>query len=282
MRPKQWSKNLLLFAGLIFSFSFTDFFLLSASIFAFVSFCLFSSATYIINDIIDVNEDRLHPRKKYRPIASGAVQPKLAIFLSFTLALTAFFIAWQISILFFISGSAYFLLTLSYSVWLKHFVIIDVFAIASGFFIRAIAGAFAVDARVSSWFLICTFLLSLFLALTKRRQESIKLAENGSNHRKVLEHYPVPFIDQLISIVTASTVIAYSLYTFTNSHSELFMITIPFVVYGIFRYLYLVHKQDLGESPEEVLLTDKPLIINILLWVISSVAIMAFEHGGLF
>jgi len=281
-RPKQWTKNLLLFAGLIFSYSFTNIQLVYVAILAFISFCLLSSSAYIINDILDVKEDRLHPRKNKRPIASGAVSPKLAATISVALLLISLLIAWQINLMFFLSSIFYYLLTVSYSIWLKHIVIIDVFSIAFGFFIRALAGTFAVEVSISSWFLICTLLLSLFLALTKRRQESISLAENGTNHRKVLEHYSLPYLDQLISIVTASTIIAYSLYTFTDSQSGLFMLTIPFVVYGIFRYLYLVYKQDLGESPEEVLLKDKPMIINILLWVMVSIAIMALEHGGLF
>jgi 4-hydroxybenzoate polyprenyltransferase len=281
-RPKQWTKNLLLFSGLIFSYSFTSIHLVYAAILAFISFCLLSSSAYIINDILDVKEDRLHPRKNKRPIASGAVSPKLAATISVALLLISLLIAWQINLMFFLSSILYYFLTVSYSIWLKHIVIIDVFAIAFGFFIRALAGTFAVEVSISPWFLICTLLLSLFLALTKRRQELISLAENGTNHRKVLEHYPLPFIEQLISIVTSSTIIAYSLYTFTDNHeSQLFMITIPFVVYGIFRYLYLVYKQDLGESPEEVLLKDKPMIINILLWVLISITIVAFEHGAL-
>jgi len=281
LRPKQWSKNLLLFAGLIFSFSITDAHLVYSSILAFVAFCLLSSSAYIINDLFDVEEDRLHPRKKYRPIAAGAVLPKPAIFISLFLLLLSLIMAWQLNLLFLLSAISYYLLTVSYSIWLKHVVIIDILAIAFGFFIRALAGAFAVEVSISPWFLICTLLLSLFLALAKRRQEAISLAENGKNHRKVLEHYPLAYVDQLISIVTASTIIAYSLYTFTDSKTELFMATIPFVVYGIFRFLYLVYKEELGESPEELLLQDKPLIITIFLWVLISLAVMALEHGGL-
>ncbi len=282
LRPKQWSKNLLLFAGLIFSYSFIDITLTFASIMGFIAFCILSSSAYIINDMLDVNEDRLHPRKKTRPIAAGVVSSQLGAFISIVLLLSSLLIAWQINLLFFLGCIFYYFLTVSYSIWLKHIVIIDVFSIALGFFIRALAGAFAVEVSISSWFLICTFLLSLFLALTKRRQESVSLAGNGTSHRKVLEHYPILYLDQLISIVTASTIIAYSLYTFTDSQSELFMLTIPFVVYGIFRYLYLVYKQDLGERPEEVLLKDIPMIANIILWVMVSIAIMALDHGGLF
>jgi len=281
LRPKQWSKNLLLFAGLIFSYSFTNPVLILYSLLGFISFCLLSSATYIINDILDIAEDRMHPLKKDRPIAAGLITPGQAVMKMITILLVALALAWYINLHFFLSGLIYFLLTLSYSLWLKHIVIMDVFAIAFGFLIRAMAGAIAIGVSISSWFLICTLLLSLFLALTKRRQESINLVGNGINHRRVLEHYPLPFLDQLISIVTASTIMGYSLYTFTASKSDLFMITIPFVVYGIFRYLYLVYKQDLGESPEEILLKDKPLIINIFLWVIISALILAFEQGAL-
>jgi 4-hydroxybenzoate polyprenyltransferase len=274
-RLKQWIKNGLLFAALIFSFSFFDIQKVLISFIAFISFCLLSSSVYIFNDLIDIEEDRTHPKKKHRPLTAGTISVKNAILLLIVLLAISLTLAWLINLLFFILTLLYLLLNVSYSLWLKHMVILDVFAIAFGFLIRALAGAIAIEVKISSWFLMCTLMLSLFLALTKRRQESINLVNNGVNHRKVLEHYPIKYLDQLIAIVTASTIIGYSLYTFTASHTELFMLTIPFVIYGIFRYLYLIYAKDLGDSPDEVLMQDKPLIINILAWVVLSVIILS-------
>ena len=281
LRPKQWTKNLLLFAGLVFSYNLFHLPLVIYAVMAFISFCLLSGCTYILNDIIDIQEDRIHPRKKNRPLAAGKITVKQAVLGMIVLLILALALAWLVNPLFFIVGLFYFAFTVSYTLWLKYIVILDVFAIAFGFLLRALAGAVAIEVTISSWFLICTLLLSLFLALTKRRQESVNLANNGVEHRKVLAHYPVQYLDQLISIVTASTIIAYSLYTFLDGHSGLFMLTIPFVVYGIFRYLYLVHNKNMGESPDEVLLKDKPLIINILLWVVVSIIILTLEHRGM-
>ena len=281
LRPKQWTKNLLLFAGLIFSYNLFQLALVMDALIAFISFCLLSGCVYIINDLMDIKEDRMHPQKKERPLAAGKVGSKQAGVLLAGLLVLSFALAWSINILFLVMALIYFTLTLSYSLWLKYIVIIDVFTIAFGFLLRAVAGAVAIEVSISPWFFVCTLLLSLFLALTKRRQESINLTNNGVEIRKVLEHYPVQYLDQLISIVTASTILGYSLYTFTASQSDLFMLTIPFVIYGIFRYLYLVHNKNMGESPDEVLLKDKPLLLNIALWVIISVIILSLEHGGL-
>ena len=281
LRPRQWIKNVFLFAGLIFSYSFFDPLLIFYSLLAFLSFCLLSSCAYIINDIIDIKEDKAHYWKKFRPLASGAMAINQAVIVMIPLLLFAFAIAWHINLLFFLCGLLYFSLTVSYSIWLKHIVIIDVLAIAFGFLLRALAGGFAIEVAISFWFLVCTLLLSLFLALTKRRQESVNLESNGGNRRKVLTHYPLTYLDQLISKVTVATIICYSLYTFTASQSKLFALTIPFVVYGIFRYRYLAYSKDLGESPEEVLLQDKPMIINLLLWAVLSISILVIEHKGL-
>ena len=277
LRPKQWTKNLLLFAGLIFSMNLFQITLLYQSLIAFISFCLLSSCVYIINDIVDIEEDKRHPKKQYRPLAAGRLGLRQAIAVFTILLILSLYLAWSVNTLFLILGIAYFALCIAYSLWLKYMVILDVFAIALGFLLRAVAGGVAINVEISPWFLVCTLLLSLFLALTKRRQESINLENNGTLHRKVLEHYPIQYLDQLISIVTAATILAYSLYTFTASNSNLFMLTIPFVIYGIFRYLYLVHKEQLGENPEEILLQDKPTIINISLWVLLSIVILYME-----
>lgn len=277
LRPKQWTKNLLLFAGLIFSGNLFQLDLLWESLLAFASFCLLSSCAYIINDMADINEDRQHPRKQHRPLAAGRVGMKQAAAVLMLLLVLALALAWSVNLPFLGLGVAFLFLCLTYSVWLKKMVILDVFAIALGFLLRAVAGGVAIDVDISPWFLVCTLLLSLFLALTKRRQEALNLENNGVAHREVLEHYPVQYLDQLISIVTAATILAYSLYTFTASQSPFFMLTIPFVIYGIFRYLYLVHKKKLGENPEEILLYDRPLQLNILLWIVLSVIILYLE-----
>ena len=280
LRPKQWTKNLLLFAGLIFSYNLFQLPLVIAATLAFLIFCMLSGCVYIINDLLDIEEDKKHPWKKYRPLAAGIIGTRQALIYLIVLLLISLSLAWSINALFFLTALAYFALVVSYSLWLKFLVILDVFAIAFGFLLRALAGAVAIAVSISPWFLVCTLLLSLFLALTKRRQEAVTLAHNGLEHRKVLQHYPLQYLDQLISIVTAATIIGYSLYTFTASQSDLFMLTIPLVIYGIFRYLYLVHNKDLGESPDEVLLQDRPLQGAVLLWVLASVLILYLEHGG--
>ena len=274
LRPKQWTKNLLLLAGLIFSANLFQFPLLCRSLLALLSFCLLSSCVYIINDIVDSEEDRRHPQKQHRPLAAGIISKKEAYIVIAILLPLAVGLAWWINTYFLLLAAAYFLLSLVYIMRLKYLVILDVFSIAFGFLLRALAGGAAIHVEISPWLLVCTLFLALFLALTKRRQESVNLDENLSMRRSVLEHYPLTYLDQLISIVTAATILAYSFYTFTASQSPLFMLTIPFVIYGIFRYLYLVHKEMLGESPEEVLLSDTPLIVNILLWVTISILIL--------
>lgn len=278
LRPKQWTKNLLLFAGLLFSLNLFQGGLIRISLIAFVSFCLLSSCVYIINDIIDIEEDKKHPQKRHRPLAAGTVGIGQALIVLIALLGISLFLAWQINTLFLILGLVYFVLCLAYSLWLKYTVILDVFAIALGFLLRTAAGGVAIDVEISPWLLICTLLLSLFLALTKRRQESINLGDSSMwRGRMVLAHYPIPYLDQLISIVTSATILAYSLYTFTASRSSLYMLTIPFVIYGIFRYLYLVHNEKLGENPEEILLADWPTIINIVLWVLATILILYMD-----
>lgn len=277
LRPRQWTKNLLLFAGLIFSLNLFQLTLLYNSLIAFISFCLLSSCVYIVNDIVDIEDDRKHPKKRNRPLAAGKIGIRQAVAVLIILLIISLFLAWSLNTLFLILGIIFFALCLTYSLWIKYMVILDVFAIAYGFLLRAAAGGVAINVEISPWLLVCTLLLSLFLALTKRRQESVNMKDNGKWYRKVLEQYSVQYLDQLISIVTAATILAYSLYTFTASRSPLYMVTIPFVIYGIFRYLYLVHNEKLGENPEEILLSDIPTIVNIILWVLVSILILYLD-----
>ncbi len=276
MRPKQWTKNLILFAGIIFSGNLFNQEMLLLSLLGFGLFCIFSGSVYIINDIADVEKDRNHPKKCKRPIASRQISEKQGItFLIFILS-SALYIGFSVSRAFTLVGLAYFTMNILYSFKLKNVVILDVMTIALGFVLRAVAGVLLIGVRISPWLLLCTILLSLFLALNKRKSE-IKLLEIGAkSHRPILEEYTHELIDSMLSIVTASTVMAYSLYTFSVQDSPYFMGTTLFVIYGIFRYLYISYKTDLGGSPELVLLKDKPMIINVLLWTISCIYILYY------
>ncbi|MCL4442308.1 MAG: decaprenyl-phosphate phosphoribosyltransferase [Firmicutes bacterium] len=274
MRPKQWTKNLIIFAGIIFSQKIFVDGLLLKTFYAFAAFCLLSGSVYIVNDLVDIEKDKAHPRKKYRPLASGGLKASLAaVFVVLTTA-AALGSAFWINRNFGFAALAYFLVTLSYSFALKNIVIIDVLVIAVGFILRAVAGAVVIRVSISPWLLVCTFLLALFLALTKRRHELLLLDDQAQSHRKILDEYEPEMLDQMISVVTSSTVMAYSLYTFTSGHSIYLMGTIPFVIYGIFRYQYLVHRKDIGGNPEMALFKDPPMIINILLWVVSCSTIL--------
>ena len=269
MRPKQWTKNLIVFAGIIFSQNIFVPGQLLMTFFAFLAFCILSGSVYIVNDIIDIEKDRVHPIKKYRPLASGRLSASSAAgFVVITTALSLGGAFWLNRNFGFVA-LAYFLITLAYSFKLKNVVIIDVLTIAIGFILRAVAGSVVIRVSISPWLLVCTFLLALFLALTKRRHELLLLEANAHSHRKILDEYGPLMLDQMISVVTSSTVMAYSLYTFTSGHSIYLMGTIPFVIYGIFRYQYLVHRQDIGGSPEVALFRDLPMVVNILLWVSS-------------
>jgi len=281
IRPKQWIKNLFVFAPLFFARKLFDPSSILQTIAAFGVFCIMSSAVYIINDLMDAKEDREHPLKRLRPIPSGALPVNFAWTASVVLAVLATAAAWALGKGFFWSCAFYGGLNLAYSLRLKHVVLIDVFIIAAGFVLRVLAGALVIKVEISSWLVICTILLSLFLALCKRRHELVILENNAGHHRQILREYTPYFLDQLISVVTASTVVAYSLYTVSEDVTTKFgtqnlRLTIPFVLYGIFRYLYLVHRKDEGGSPTQVLLTDLPLIINVVLWGISILFILYF------
>ncbi|ASA24086.1 decaprenyl-phosphate phosphoribosyltransferase [Paenibacillus donghaensis] len=274
LRPKQWSKNLLVFAALLFSIDRIEISKLALSTIGFVLFSLVSSTIYIINDFMDREADRVHPTKCHRPMASGLLSPALALTVGAVLLLFALPVSWLLNPLFTLLLALYILLNISYSLYLKHVVIVDLMIIASGFVLRAIAGGVVINVPLTPWFLLCTLLLSLFLAIGKRRHELILLHEGKSTQRKVLESYSVPLLDQLNTIVTTATIISYSLFTFTSGRTVQLMWTIPFVIYGIFRYLYLIHVCNKGGSPDRVLFEDKPILVTVVLYAISVVVIL--------
>lgn len=272
MRPKQWIKNGFVFTALIFSKNvFVPVMTLRVTV-AFFLFCLVSGVVYIINDVLDVERDRLHPTKKERPVASGRLGARVALTFAFPLLFIILTGIYYVSPRLCFMLLLYFLLNIAYSVKLKEIVLLDVFSIAAGFVIRVISGALVIDVFISSWLVICTILLALFLAFSKRRHEIVVLEEFAANHRKILSEYSTTFLDQMISVVAASTVVSYALYTMSEEtvakfNTQKLIFTIPFVLYGIFRYLYLVHQKSGGGNPTAHLFTDIPLIINILLWI---------------
>ncbi|WP_264755146.1 decaprenyl-phosphate phosphoribosyltransferase [Bacillus solitudinis] len=276
LRPKQWTKCLLIFAAPVFSEKFLETEIMVMTITAFFCFAFTASSVYIINDIMDVEKDRLHPEKSKRPIASGALSIRTAMSFGTLLLVLALITAYWITPLF--AGILLFYLAknILYCIWLKHIVIIDVMVIAVGFVLRGFSGAVVVDVGVTSWFILCTMLLALFLALGKRRHELKLLNGDKTKQRKVLEHYSLHFLDQLISIVTAATIITYSLYTANTDENAYMMWTIPFVIYGIFRYLYLVHMKQEGGSPERVLLEDKHILLTVIFFTLSVMLIKIF------
>jgi len=281
MRPKQWPKNGLLFAALIFSLEFTHWESIWRSIVGFVLFCSFSSCVYLINDVRDREKDRLNPRTMNRPIASGALKPSIAIGFVAVLLPVTFILSYWLNPWFALVGAIYMAKDFAYSFGLKHVVILDVFLIAAGFTLRAAAGALAIQVPISTWLYVVTSLGALFLALNKRKHEILLLGAEGKSHRKVLDEYSPALIEEMIAVVTASTVMAYSLYTFSAENlpralreNHLMMLTIPFALYGIFRYLYLVYQKNEGSSPEEVLWRDKPLLICVILWALTAATLL--------
>lgn len=279
MRPRQWTKNLLLFAGLIFAQHLFHIDSLLKTLGAFFLFCLLSSTIYIINDIQDVEHDRAHPLKSKRPIAAGLLSIRVAAVAAAAIAGISLILSFLLDSTFGYVALGYCMLLFVYSLTLKHVVILDVLTIAIGFVLRAIAGAVVIDVEFSSWLLLCTILLALFIALSKRRHEIVLLGENANAHRKILEEYSEHLLDQMIGVVTASTLMAYALYTMAPETRAKFgtsymILTIPFVIYGIFRYLYLVHQKELGGSPTTILITDKPILFDVLLWTVISVVLI--------
>lgn len=281
MRPRQWTKNVFIFAALVFDKQLfvVDSFLRTLA--GFALFCLISSSVYIFNDLADVEADRQHPEKKNRPIASGKLSVSAAWAAGIVIVLITFVLAWLLSPGFELVIMTYFVINMAYSKWLKHIAILDVLIISLGFVLRVGAGVtlIAVE-RFSPWLYIVMFLLSLFLGFGKRRAELALLAHGAGSHRKVLDGYTLPLLDQYIMIVSGTTIVAYSLYTFSapnvpENHSM--MLTIPFMVYAIFRYLYLIEVKHAGGTPEEVLLSDRPFQISMLLWAITVIVIFYFS-----
>ena len=289
MRPRQWSKNVIVFMALVFSIddkwqltepsTWLD--LLGWSVVTFVLLCLISSADYLVNDVIDRESDRQHPTKRNRPIAAGLLSVRAALVWAVILAAVAIGgafalsapLTWQVGAV--ISG--YLVLMLAYTFVLKHIVLIDMLVIGAGFVLRALAGGLAIDVPISPWLYVVTALGALFLIINKRRAEITLLDSGAANHRPILEEYSLALLDQIGALVTASTLIAYGLYTFTAENlpdNNAMMLTIPFVLYGLLRYLYLVDRHKEGGSPEEVLLKDRPLQIDILLWLATAAAVL--------
>ena len=299
MRYRGWTKNLLVFGALFFvPGAVTQTTAISRSLLAFVGFCLLSSTMYIINDVADINRDRIHPIKKNRPIASGRLSSSNALLFAFFLLFSAFAIAFYLDLASFtiplfekvrhvqygvtITFGAYFILTVLYSIVLKRVPFLDVIIIAVGFVLRAVAGAAALNVEISQWLLLCTFLLSVYLALAKRRGEILELGEDSANHRENLADYSIPLIDQLLSIIAATNIISYSLYTFLadNARGTYLMVTIPMVIFGIFRYQSLIITRNEGANPEEIFLRDRHLQIDILVWLIAVIIAFKFTQTG--
>jgi 4-hydroxybenzoate polyprenyltransferase len=282
LRPQQWIKNLFIFAPLIFSRNILNRPFLFKTVAAFAAFCLISSAHYIFNDLRDLEEDRRHPVKSKRPLASGRLRKGPAVIALVIIGAAGLALAASIGRPFLIIAAGYLVLQTAYSMWLKHVVILDVFVIAAGFLIRVVAGGLAIQVEISSWLLICTILLSLFLAMGKRRYELVLLDKAAANHRPILREYNTYLLDQMISVVTASTLLAYCLYTISAETVAKFgtrnlIFTVPFVLYGIFRYLYLIHQKAEGGTPEALIIRDKPLLIDIFLWIVAAALILHFK-----
>lgn len=274
LRPRQWIKNLFVFAALMFSKNIDELPYVWAAFYAFLCFCITSSTVYIFNDMCDIEKDRKHPRKRKRPLAAGIISMREALMLVILMFPIAITFSFMLSYSFGFVIITYLLNNLLYTLYLKNLVILDVMSIATGFILRVAAGAIAIGVLISPWLILCTFLLALFLGFSKRRNELLVLQEDAQSHRMILEHYSIEFIDNMLSIVTASTLISYSLYTFYASDDKYSMVTILFVLYGIFRYQYIIYNKKQGESPEEIVLNDKPLLVNILLWILTSIVIL--------
>lgn len=281
LRPKQWTKNALLFAGLLFTLDqphdWDDY---GRALLSFALFCLLSGAVYLVNDLADIEVDRQHPQKRLRPLASGRLTVRAAQAAVLVLVPLCLVFSRTLGSKFFLAAALYFAVTLAYTFRLKHVVLVDLFALAAGFVLRAMAGCFAVGVANSVWLLLCTTLLALFLGLAKRRGEIVALG-GAAPTRPILTEYSLPLLDQLITIVASACLVSYSLYTFfspTGAHRPYLMATIPFVIYGLFRYLYLVHRKNLGEAPETVLLEDRPTLVNVVLWILAALLAMLLSQ----
>ena len=278
-RPTQWLKNGVLFAPLVFAGEMRNTVKIELAFLAVIIFCILSSAIYTFNDLIDRDNDRKHPLKKTRPLASGTVSTGTAVAMILLLTGCGLAAAWFINLNFFITALAFIGLNLVYTLALKNIVILDAMSVGLSFVLRAFAGAMAIAVPASTWLLINTLLLALFLSFGKRRHELVMLEEGATAHRKILGHYSPYLLDQMIGVTTASVVVMYMFYTFSPEISEKLgthnlYLTIPFVVYGIFRYLYLIHKKEKGGSPTRVLITDIPILVTVILWLLTSILIL--------
>ena len=272
LRPRQWTKNLLLFAGIIFAAQLGDPGRWLAAIVAFVAYCAASSAAYLVNDVRDAEADRRHPVKRARPVARGELAPRTALWLAAALVAVAVGLTAVLGLASLACLAAFLLVQTAYSLRLKAIELVDVLTIAALFVLRASAGAIAVDVRISQWLLLCTFLLALFLALGKRRAE---LAQSGDRARATLAGYTPALVDQLLAVVAAAVIGAYAAYTLTAHDSRWLLATVPFVVYGLFRYLLLLHRRGLGEEPETLLVEDVPLLVTVAGWAIVCAVVLA-------
>lgn len=284
LRPDQWTKNLFVFAALIFSRQLLDPAALALASAAFLIFCALSGAVYLINDVSDREADRQHPMKRRRPIASGALSTTAALTSAVVLSVIALASAFWLKPLFGLTAAAYLALFVTYTHWLKHIVVLDVMSIAIGFVLRAAAGGVVIDVHISDWLLVCTLLGALFLGLAKRRHEITLLADGAKGHRRILEEYDPYLLDQMIAVVAAATLVAYVIYcvspeTHAYFGTDLLVLTTPFPIYGLFRYLYLVHRKEGGGSPSEMLLVDRPLLGCVALWGVAVVVIIYRPFG---
>jgi 4-hydroxybenzoate polyprenyltransferase len=271
LRPSQWTKNLIIFAGLMFGQRLQDVHAVLYAVGAFAVFCVLSGVVYLLNDVADRESDRSHPVKRHRPVASGDLPVPVALTAAAVLGALALACGFWLRPAFGVIGAIYVALLACYSGPLKHIVIIDVLTIAIGFVLRAAAGAVVIEVPISHWLLFLTILLALFLALSKRRHELVLLADGATSHRRILGEYTPYLLDQMIAVVTASTLVAYAIYTVSPEtvekfHTQMLGLTLPFPLYGIFRYLYLVHQREGGGSPAEMLLNDRPLLMCVALW----------------
>ena len=276
-RPRQWTKNLLLFAGLVFAAKLGDAGRWAQALAIFAAYCAASSASYLVNDVRDAPADRRHPIKRSRPVASGELAPRRALALAGVLAGAALAVAAAIGPLTVVFLLGFFGLQAAYTLGLKHVAFVDVLTIAGLFVIRAAAGAEAVDVRISPWLLICTALLALFLALGKRRGELVLVGADETPGRRVLAGYSLALVDRLVAAVAAATVLAYSLYTLTARDSQALLVTVPFVVFGLGRYVLLLHRSDVAEEPEHVLLTDVPILVTVAAWAATCAVLLALD-----
>ncbi len=279
LRPSQWAKNLFVLAPLVFAHRLTDRAAVLRAVLAFAAFCAAASAIYLVNDLRDRDEDRNHPRKRLRPIASGAIAAPTALATALALAAVAAVLAGRLGAVPAGFLGAYVVLNLLYSLGMKHVVILDVMTIAMGFVLRVLGGAAAIPVPVSKWLLLCTTFVALFLAFSKRRHELMLLNAEASSQRRVLESYSPAFLDQMINVVTASAVVSYALYatapeTVEKFHGEGLVYTLPLVLFGVFRYLYLTYQTPGEKNPTEAILRDVPFLLNIVLWMAAVVWII--------